>query len=227
MDYWKTVAVDRSDQNERESKLKKIEDSKGPYLCAMEDDWEGVTNYYKGKPGELLIPMTVGRDTAFHLAASCCSKSQAKRILEMLINILTTSYDKRRTLRKPNNTGNNTLHDVSLSGSVEAAEYLVSNFNEPVGLEGEVIISNDEENDALPLLETRNDLGETSLFRAAVLGHTDLVKFYARKLEEDNPDNLWRHFYRKDKMFILHMAVIGQRFGLSLKMHTLILNIAD
>ncbi|KAB2600880.1 ankyrin repeat-containing protein [Pyrus ussuriensis x Pyrus communis] len=205
MDYWKTVAVDRSDQNERESKLKKIEDSKGPYLCAMEDDWEGVTNYYKGKPGELLIPMTVGRDTAFHLAASCCSKSQAKRILEMLINILTTSYDKRRTVRKLNNTGNNTLHD-----------YLVSNFNEPVGLEGEVIISNDKENDALPLLETRNDLGETPLFRAAVLGHTDLVKFYARKLEEDNPDNLWRHFHRKDKMSILHMAVIGQRFETAL-----------
>ncbi|KAB2600881.1 ankyrin repeat-containing protein [Pyrus ussuriensis x Pyrus communis] len=141
----------------------------------------------------------------------------------MLINILrnSTSYDPRSALRKLNNTGNNTLHSVSLSGNVEAAEYLVINFNEPVGLEGKVIIStsassNDKENDPLPLLETRNHLGETPLFRAAAIGHTDLVKFYAHKLHEDNPDNLWRHFHRNDKMSILHMAVIAQRFETAL-----------
>ncbi|XP_048447151.1 uncharacterized protein LOC125480390 [Pyrus x bretschneideri] len=221
MAYWRTVAVDQSDQNESDSKLKKIEDSEGAYKCAMQDDWEGVKQYYQNKPDELLIPMTVDKDTAFHLAASCCSKSQVRRVLEMLISLLSsTSYGPRCALRKPNNTGNNTLHDVSLSGSVDAAEYLVSNFNEPVELEGEVIISSsasgneDKENDVLPLLETRNDLGETPLFRAAALGHTDLVNFYSRKLKENNPDNLFRHFYRNDKLSILHVAVIEQRFGL-------------
>ncbi|KAM1959839.1 hypothetical protein ACFX15_005065 [Malus domestica] len=161
MVYWREVTADRSDQNLRDSKLKKIEDSKHPYVCAMEGDWEGVKNYYEDKPDELLIPMTVCSDTVFHLAASCCSKAQGKEVLEMLINKLrnSTIYDPRSALRKLNNTGNNTLHSVSLSGNVEAAEYLVINFNEPVGLEGKVInstsaSSNDKENDALPLLET-------------------------------------------------------------------------
>ncbi|XP_050106556.1 uncharacterized protein LOC126585967 [Malus sylvestris] len=172
MVYWREVTADRSDQNVRESKLKKIEYSKHPHVCAIEGDWEGVKNYYEDKPDELLIPMTVCSDTVFHLAASCCSKAQGKEVLEMLINILrnSTIYDPRSALRKLNNTGNNTLHSVSLSGNVEAAEYLVINFNEPVELEG----------------------------------------------EEDNPDNVWRHFHRNDKMSILHMAVIAQRFSLAL-----------
>ncbi|XP_068334149.1 uncharacterized protein [Pyrus communis] len=216
MVYWREATEDRSDQNKRDSELKKIEDSKHPYVCAMKGDWEGVTNYYKDKPDELLIPMTVCSDTVFHLAASCCSRTQGEKVLEKLINILgnSTSYDPRSALRKLNNTGNNTLHSVSLSGNVEAADYLVRNFNEPVIVSTKASI--DEKNDALPLLETRNNLGETPFFRAAAVGHTDLVKFYDGKQQEDNPDNLWRHFHRNDKMSILHMAVLEQRFETAL-----------
>ncbi|RXH85868.1 hypothetical protein DVH24_016921 [Malus domestica] len=222
MGYWRTLAV-VPDPNrvgkEGEDTLRRIANLKCPYQCAMEDNWEGVREYFEENPEELLNQMTVGGDTAFHLAASLSSKSQGKRVLQVLINILrnSTSYAESSALRVPNNNGNNTLHEVSASGNVEAANYLVSNFNMPVP--EEIIISTsarstDKENDALPLLETRNHLGETPLFRAAALGHTDLVKFYAGKLLEDNRVNLWMHFHRNDKMSILHIAVIAQHFGL-------------
>ncbi|KAB2600879.1 hypothetical protein D8674_001884 [Pyrus ussuriensis x Pyrus communis] len=227
MGYWRTLAAVpnqnrvQPDQTEGEDSLRRIPDLKCPYQCAMEDNWKGVEEYFEKFPAKLLNQMTVEGDTAFHLAASLSSKTQGKRVLEGLINILrnSTSYEDRCALRVPNNNGNNTLHEVSASGNVEAAKYLVSNFNMP---DPEKVIistsasSTDKENDVLPLLETRNHLGETPLFRAAALGHTDLVKFYAGKLLEDNPNNLWRHFHRNDKMSILHIAIIAQHFETAL-----------
>ncbi|TQD78612.1 hypothetical protein C1H46_035850 [Malus baccata] len=224
MGYWRTLAV-VPDPNrvgkEGEDTLRRIANLKRPYQCAMEDNWEGVKEYFEENPEELLNQMTVGGDTAFHLAASLSSKSQGKRVLQVLINILrnSTRYAESSALRVPNNNGNNTLHEVSASGNVEAANYLVSNFNMPAPEEIIIItsaLSTDKENDALPLLETRNHLGETPLFRAAALGHTDLVKFYAGKLLEDNRNNLWMHFHRNDKMSILHIAVIAQHFETAL-----------
>ncbi|XP_070678094.1 uncharacterized protein [Malus domestica] len=179
----------------------------------MNEEWKDVKEYFENNPEKLHYKMTVEGDTVFHLAGSLSSKSQGTEVLEMLINKISTSQDKKRALRVPNNYGDNTLHEVSMSGNEEAAKYLVSNFNEPV--QEEVIISTsttdkqayeqkrDSENGGLQLLETRNYLGETPLFRAAALGHTDLVKFYAGKLQEEN---IWRHFHRDDKMSILHIA---------------------
>ncbi|XP_068322014.1 ankyrin repeat-containing protein NPR4-like [Pyrus communis] len=85
--------------------------------------------------------MTVEGDTVFYLAATLSSKSQGTKVLEMFINILrnSTSQDERRSLRVPNNFGNNILHEVSVSGNEEGAKYLMSNFNEPVP--EEVVIS--------------------------------------------------------------------------------------
>ncbi|CAN6684254.1 unnamed protein product [Malus baccata var. baccata] len=231
MEYWKTLMV-RPDQNvvqpeqkERDDRLKQM---KSPYESAMEERWEDVTKYFEGNAEKLLYNMTAEGDTAFHLAASRSSKSQGTEVLQMFINILrnSTSYDVRCALRLPNSYGNNTLHEVSVSGNEKAAKYLLSNFNDPVLGEVVTISSStdkdcdmklrevrDLENSKVQLLETRNYLGETPLFRAAALGHADLVKFYASKLPGDN---LWKHFHRDDKKSILHMAVIAQHFEIAL-----------
>nr|XP_028943461.1 uncharacterized protein LOC103446756 [Malus domestica] len=217
MEYQRTHTV-QPDQIEiefQEEELSRIEELKKPYEFAMEDNWEGVKEYYKENPEKLLRPMTLDGDNVLHLAASCGSKSQGKRVLEYLVNISenSSSYEKRISLRVQNNDGNNALHQVGVSGSVEAAEFLVSNFNEPVKVSFTI---DDGDNDAQPLLWTRNHLGETPLYRTAALGHTDLVKFYAAILETDNPYVLPMQFKRNDNMSILRMAVIAQHFETAL-----------
>ncbi|XP_050148874.1 uncharacterized protein LOC126623944 [Malus sylvestris] len=258
MEYWKTLTVrsdlmkegedsSRPDQKERE-RLKKMEKLKDSYKYAMEQKCEELKEMFENHPEIMREEMTVDGDTVLHLAASYSSKSQGKKVLEMLINILCSINDKMKAVRVPNKYGNNTLHEVSVSGNKEAAEYLVSNFNKPVPEEVKISTSStdkenyapqlreardlenyelllreardlenelqkqkarDSENYALQLLETRNYLGETPLFRAAALGHTDLVKLYADKLQADN---LWRHFHRDDKMSVLHITVVAQHF---------------
>ncbi|XP_009357504.2 uncharacterized protein LOC103948226 [Pyrus x bretschneideri] len=216
MEYQRTYTVqpDQIEKEDQVEELSQIEDLKTPYEFAMEDNWEGAKEYYEKNPEKLLRPMTLDGDNVLHLAASCTSKSQGKKVLEYLVDIRgnSTSYEKRKSLRVQNNDGNNALHQVGVSGSVEAAEFLVSNFNEPV----KVSFTTDEDNDALPLLRTRNHLGETPLYRTAALGHTILVKFYAGKLKEENPDALPMQFNRYDKMSVLRMAVIAQHFETAL-----------
>ncbi|CAB4275709.1 unnamed protein product [Prunus armeniaca] len=205
--YWKTEDV----LKEEVESASEIEVLKGPYDLAMVNDWEGMKRYYAANRQKLNCPITVDEDTALHIVASCCSKSQGKQVLEFLINLLPQSYDERcKAMRVPNKLGNNVLHEVAMSGNLEAAKFLVSNFNKPAGK-----ISN-EENSTLPLLDIRNELGESPLYRAAALGYPDLVQFFADKLEEQNPENLWRHFHRNDRMSILHIAVIGQQFRTAL-----------
>ncbi|XP_048425686.1 uncharacterized protein LOC103952033 isoform X2 [Pyrus x bretschneideri] len=235
MEYWKTLMVQpdqnvvQPDQKERDDRLRQMKDLKSPYKSAMEEKWEDVTKYFEGNAEKLLYNMTVEGDTAFHLAASRSSKSQGTEVLQMFINILrnSTNHDVKCALRLPNSFGNNTLHEVSVSGNEKAAKYLLSNFNDPVPGEGVTISTSstdkdcdmklrevrDLENSKVQLLETRNYLGETPLFRAAALGHTDLVKFYASKLPRDNP---WKHFHRDDKKSILHLAIIAQHFEIAL-----------
>ncbi|KAH0970001.1 hypothetical protein GBA52_022157 [Prunus armeniaca] len=159
--YWKTEDV----LKEEVESASEIEVLKGPYDLAMVNDWEGMKRYYAANRQKLNCPITVDEDTALHIVASCCSKSQGKQVLEFLINLLPQSYDERcKAMRVPNKLGNNVLHEVAMSGNLEAAKFLVSNFNKPAGK-----ISN-EENSTLPLLDIRNELGESPLYRAAALG---------------------------------------------------------
>ncbi|CAN6683078.1 unnamed protein product [Malus baccata var. baccata] len=214
----------RLDQKEREDRLKKMEELNDSYKYAMNGECERLKEDLEKNREKLLYKMTVDGDTVFHLAASLSSKySQAREVLQMVISKLNSTNNKIKALRAPNKYGNNTLHEVSVSGNKEAAEYLVNNFNEPLPEEVKISTSStdkdkrwkarDSENYALQLLETRNYLGETPLFRAAALGHTDLVKFYAGKLPEEN---LWRHFHRDDKTSLLHIAVIAEHFETAL-----------
>ncbi|CAN6683070.1 unnamed protein product [Malus baccata var. baccata] len=206
MEYWRELEdrVDRpveKDEIGRERSLVHIEDLRRPYEYVMRENWDGVKEFFKHDPVHLFSKITMDEGTVFHLAASCSSKSQGKTLLEMLINICgryPSASDVRSALMGENNAGNNTLHEVSMTGNKEAAMYLVNIA--------------DQANCALQLLKTRNSSGETSLFKAAAYGFTDLVKFYVGKLENYDRDNLWKHFHRSDKTSILHIAVVAQHF---------------
>ncbi|TQD98743.1 hypothetical protein C1H46_015652 [Malus baccata] len=157
-----------------------MEELNDSYKYAMNGECERLKEDLEKNREKLLYKMTVDGDTVFHLAASLSSKySQAREVLQMVISKLNSTNDKIKALRVPNKYGNNTLHEVSVSGNKEAAEYLVNNFNEPLPEEVKISTSStdkdkpwkarDSENYALQLLETRNYLGETPLFRAAAL----------------------------------------------------------
>ncbi|KAL6281980.1 hypothetical protein ACE6H2_012909 [Prunus campanulata] len=192
MDYWKEEEVLKDEEKNSASQIEGLSD---PYGQAMENDWKGMKQYYKKYPQKLICPMTVDEDTALHIAASCCSEKLGEHVLEFLISLL-PSYDKKcEALRIQNSHGNNVLHEVAVSGNLEAAKFLVNNFNKPA-LAEEITTTS-----TLPLLELRNNLGESPVYRAAALGHPDLVKFFALELEKENPENLRRHFHRNDKKY--------------------------
>ncbi|CAL9015084.1 unnamed protein product, partial [Prunus brigantina] len=166
MEYWKEEEVLK---DEKENIASQIEGLSDPYGKAMENDWKAMKQYYKKYPEKLICPMTVDEDTALHIAASCCSEKLGKQVLEFLISLL-PSYDKKcEALRIQNSHGNNVLHEVAVSGNLEAAKFLVNNFNKPAPAEEITTTS------TLPLLELRNNLGESPVYRAAALGHPDLV----------------------------------------------------
>ncbi|KAB2637558.1 hypothetical protein D8674_028092 [Pyrus ussuriensis x Pyrus communis] len=203
-----TVPPYQNEEDDLKNKVARLEDMKITYEHFIQGNWEGVKKYYETYPAKLLRPMTLNGNNVLHLAASCSSNCQ--RDLKFLIDICSGSTSNMScSLRIPNNDGNNVLHQVAVSGSVEAAEFLVNKYNDPVP----DICHTDEENDTRPLLWTRNKLGETPLYRTAAFGHTKLVKFYCDKLKAESPDNLIeKQFKRSDKISILHIAVIAQHF---------------
>ena len=179
---------------------------KKPYLAALRGEWDDMKSCFDNNPEHLLSPLTIDKDTAFHIAAY----SGRKKLLEKLVELLPTSCSSLfEALKKTNKHGNNTFHEVATTNRVDTAEFLVKKL-QAASCADEVRRSRLKE-----LLEERNQLGETPLYRAAALGQTKMAKFFAKKIGDSN---LSYHFRRNDQVSILHIAVIGQHFGLSLSL---------
>ena len=110
--------------------------------------------------------------------------------------------DIQQVLRMQDDMGNTPLHEVAFAGQAEMVASILK-----------YEVKETEETEYEPLLYVRNILGENPVYRAAALGNTNLLKYFVEDLEID----LRQHFHRiGDNMSILHTAVIGQYFGLSL-----------
>ncbi|CAL2272803.1 unnamed protein product [Prunus armeniaca] len=110
-----------------------------------------------------------------------------KDVLDFLISLI----EDKDALIVENNRGNTPLHEVAASGNLDAAKLLVEYHG--------------------ALVEIKNHLGETPFYRAAAFGHTNLVQYLANRVGDDKE----QHFQRNDQLSILHIAVLGQHFGLS------------
>ena len=183
-------------KEERFARLKK------PYLAALREEWDDMKRFFNNNREHLLSPLTIGEDTAFHIAAYSERKEQLKILVELLPRSPSSLFE---ALNKTNKHGNNTFHEVAITNRVDIAELLVKKLQEAPGAYKVL-----EE-----LLKERNQLGETPLYRAAALGQTKMAKFFAKKIGDSN---LSYHFRRNDQVSILHIAVIGQHFGLSLSL---------
>ncbi|XVF79329.1 hypothetical protein PTKIN_Ptkin14bG0212700 [Pterospermum kingtungense] len=173
-----------------------------PYKCASKKNMEGMLEFYRTKPGALLRPITSGKDTAFHFAA-CNGK---KALLESLLAMLPSSSQVCHVLLMKNSHGNTPLHEVAVSGDLEATTFVVDKLLEA----RRQAIHEKERRWRDELLGTKNNLGETAAYRAAALGKTNILSYLIGKVEGFG--DIDDHFYRNDEVSILHIAVIGQQF---------------
>ncbi|XP_004486279.4 uncharacterized protein [Cicer arietinum] len=174
-----------------------IEKMKEPYMLAKRYDWKGFFEFFQNHKDLLNKQIDLHHNTPFHYAAHCGSKEIYNKMLSLV-----DPLEIQKVLRMRDDMDNTPLHEVAFSGEVEMAKSILQKEEEE-----------ESEQFPQPLLEMRNKLGETPVYRAAALGKTNLLKFFVDELMVDLRD----HFHRNgDKMSILHTAVIDQFFGTAL-----------
>ncbi|KAK7302992.1 hypothetical protein RJT34_13891 [Clitoria ternatea] len=174
-----------------------IEKMKKPYILAKRYDWEGFGAFFRKHKDLLDKQIDLHLSTPFHYLAHCGNPTMYKEMLELV-----GESDVKRVLRLQDDMGNTALHEAAFTGEVEMTKSILE-YEEVEGSEQQY----------QPLLEIRNKLGETPVYRAAALGKTRLLKFFMHQ-KRVLPSV---HFHRKaDNMSILHTAVIDQFFGTAL-----------
>ncbi|KAI9161248.1 hypothetical protein LWI28_015724 [Acer negundo] len=170
---------------------------KEPYQAVLDGKWEAMIKYYSEGPGAdaLLFPISMDKDTAFHLAVY----SGRKEPLQSLLGL----FDLDDQVFMENMYGNTVLHEAAISGNLEAVKILVSKFHK--------------------LVNATNELGETPLFRAASFGKRRIVKYLASQsdhmlISTDQKQLQDTHRQRKDGASILHAAVQGEHCGTALEL---------
>lgn len=176
-------------------RLSSVEKMKEPYILAKRYDWQGFLVFFRKHKDLLVKQIDLHQSTPLHYAAHCGSSEMYEEMLGMV-----DPLEMQHVLRMQDDMGNTPLHEVAFTGEVKMTKSILK--YEDVGSE-----------QFQPLLEMRNKLGETAVYRAAALGKKDLLKCFVEELGVDPRE----HFERSgDKMSILHTAVIDQFFGFSL-----------
>jgi ankyrin repeat protein len=170
---------------------------KKPYQAALNADWDAMKSFYDKHPERVVCPLTIDGLTALHIAGY---NSEGTELLQHLLDLLPSS-EISLAISKKSDHNNNVFHEVASTNNVASAKLLISKF------------SGNNKPDLKKILEDRNQIGETPLFRAAALGQIQMAKFLAKLVGDTSP-----HFHRHDSMSILHTAVLGQHFGLSLSL---------
>ena len=161
-----------------------------PYRAALEGDWEAMKTFYASNGESVFNSLTVTNDTPFHIAVYSGTKSPLQELLQILPN---PPFDK------PDDYINIPLHEAGAIGNVEAAKVLLVRGSQ------------------LAQLEAKNVLGETPMYRAAAFGMTEMVMFLDSQVRSLQGDMQIQRI-RDDMTSILHSAIHGQHFGLSLSL---------
>lgn len=179
-----------------------------PQRAVLKEDWKAFKKFFEQDKQALLEPMDLDKNTAIHVA----TRSNQPRLLAELLQMLSVS-DRWRALRRKNTHRNTILHHtIKFTENIEIVDVILE-------CEKEVRPPADEEIDEpeekqLALLEMKNDLGETPLYRAAKSGNIKLLRHMAKSVAD-----IQLHFIRdSDKLPILHAAIISQHFGKSLRL---------
>ncbi|TXG46856.1 hypothetical protein EZV62_026150 [Acer yangbiense] len=168
---------------------------KVPYQAVIKENWEDLKTFFDNDRNtfNILYPMTVAKDTAFHIAVHSGREQPLKHLLErvddpMGANVFMT-----------NAYGNTVLHEAAINHNIAAVKLLV----------GDEYVTPEQ-------LLKRNRSGQTPLFKAASFGSTKVVRYLASQPKQmicDNKKLEDAHGTRNDGTSILHAAVRGEHFG--------------
>lgn len=186
---------------EEESRENSIEKLTEPYKAASKRNWQIFKAYYESHPEALFYPLTIRKDTAFHIAAS---QGDTKLIRDLLGMIVDRSRIREALTQLTDEYGNTVLHEVATTDNVKAATFMVNKLRE--SCEG-------NSRELEQLLKVKNRLGETPLYCAAAFGKTRMVQYLASEIKKVG-GNIRGHLYRYDQITILHIAVLGRHFGI-------------
>ncbi|GAB4830178.1 hypothetical protein Ancab_019820, partial [Ancistrocladus abbreviatus] len=164
------------------------------YEAVLNNDLEKIEVFFSTPPNPmegpqrqpLLQPLNVAGDTAFHIAAH-----QGYDLLRELLDLSQlsplSSYEGHE-ITMQNVFGNTPLHEAAAAGCLDAVNLLCR---------------------TCPYLtKTKNQQGETAVFRAAAFGKTDVVEFLVSR--EIRQEELEYHCIRDcDSISILHVAILG------------------
>ncbi|RDX82502.1 hypothetical protein CR513_36698, partial [Mucuna pruriens] len=180
-----------------------------PQRAALKEDWKAFKQFFEENKNALLEPMDLDKNTAFHVA----TRSNKPHLLAELLVMLPIS-DRRSALRQKNACSCTVLHHATLfTDDVQVVDVWLGY----------------EEEEPLALLKMKNDLGETPLYMAAKEGNIKMVQHmtnFVRVAAEKGIIKMVQHmtnFVREfqfhcirdsDKLPILHVAIIGQHFGI-------------
>ncbi|XP_011000220.1 PREDICTED: uncharacterized protein LOC105107850 [Populus euphratica] len=168
------------------------------YEAASEGDWNSMKTAYNGPHDKyMMAPITVLKDTAFHLAVY----SRKDEPLKSLLKIVDEKSIPWSPCTLKNAYGNTVLHEAVFTGNMKAVKLLLQ-FKP----------TEKRESDTSKQLETKNALGETPLYRAASCGKKEIVEYLATQMGQISED----HRKREDSKPILHAAIQGQHFETAL-----------
>ncbi|XP_041026864.1 uncharacterized protein LOC121267049 [Juglans microcarpa x Juglans regia] len=190
---------------EKDNERSAYSEVKKPYRAFLDENWDAMKIFYEKNPQLIFKPLTIEGDTAFHIAAY----SERTKLLRCFLGLVPNSRLSEVFLSK-NCHGNSTLHEVASTDNIEAAELLISKLQMAGDLES-TASRNINQVTLKELLEDRNQLGETPLYRSAALGKPKMLKFLAKRV-----GNIKDHFQRNDTVSILHIAVFGQHYDIAI-----------
>ncbi|XP_015879496.2 uncharacterized protein LOC107415650 [Ziziphus jujuba] len=163
---------------------------KDMYEGLMKGDMEKVLKQYDKLPVPLPDYLTVFGDTLLHIAIFMDREDIAREILKRYVN--DHLYD---LIHQKNNLGNTVLHEVATTNMVTLARDLLDY--------------------APKLLSSRNNFGETPLFKAAYNGQHDMFDILSLAVDLTDKDNLDQHLTSKDRTNILHLTILAEFFDLA------------
>ncbi|XP_057746163.1 ankyrin repeat-containing protein ITN1-like [Arachis stenosperma] len=164
--------------------------------AARRENWREFKKFFEEDRMRLLEPLDLFGNTAIHIATHSNSPNLLKELLEML-----PRQERWRAMRMGNCVNNTLLHEIIFCTMVEMAGVVFK-------LEKEL----QQEEPYEPLVEVRNDSGESPLFRAAKLGKLKMLKYMAKHVVGD----IRSHFVRFDRCSILHACILGQFFDVAI-----------
>ncbi|KAK7382753.1 hypothetical protein VNO80_01810 [Phaseolus coccineus] len=170
------------------------EEIKEAQKAAMEKQWKEFRKRMMEKPENILKQFDLFENTAIHVA----SRSNPQLLTEFIEMV--PVQQRWDALCKKNVEGNTVLHEIVFSKKAKKMVDVVFRFEEQ-------LVTREKE----PLLELRNNRGETPLFVAAMHGKLKILKYMANRVQ-----NLGKHFRRFDKYNALHASVIGQHFHVAI-----------